>query len=109
MSSVTHHTLALDSSGSTPWVDWHRDGTLRIVAKLTVADAVGGLSIESHPGQTVGFEDETGATQTSLSVTSALDGLTHEWVIPDAPRGRYRVTYAATSDGSADSAVIDVG
>lgn len=115
--SVRRQQLSLAATVRGAWYEQDVAGPLKCVADFGlvnadtgaqysagagVADAVGTLALESWPGQTIGWIDELGDTQTSLAVTSALDGASHEFVIPDAPRGRYRAVYTSTSDGLAD-------
>jgi hypothetical protein len=100
--------LSLAASWTSEWFEWHRSGEpLRILATFAIADAVGTLAIESYPAQTIAFRDENDAPQTTLAVTSALNGLSHEFIIPDAPRTRYRLKYTRTSGGSDDTMDVE--
>ena len=98
--------ISLAASVNSDWLAWDvSGGSLSIRVTFHVADAEGTLGVQSYPGQAVAFLDENEDPQTTLAVTSALDGLTHEFVI-SAPCGRYRVTYTRASGGAADT--IDV-
>lgn len=97
--------LHLAGSVSSDWFEWTRSGEpISILVTFTaIADAVGTLQIERFPAQVIAFADENDTPQTTLAVTAARHGTSHEFVIPDAPRARYRVTYTRTSGGANDT------
>ena len=69
-------------------------------------DAVGTLKLQSsNDGSNwvdIAFQDQTGATQTSISVSSGTDVNQMLSVYP-ATEGNYRVDYAYTSGGSSNT------
>lgn len=101
--------ISLAASISSDWINWGRGGdALSIRAAFSSSgtfDAAGTLAVHSDPAQVVPFRDAGGVVQTSLSVTSALDGTTFEFIIDPAPRQRYRLVYTRSSGGADD--IID--
>ncbi len=97
--------LSLAATTQTPWWVWP-GGDMSVRVTFAVADAVGTVAVQSYPGNAIGFRDSDENLVESLAVSSALNGLTHEFACPGLPRGRYRVAYTRSSGGAADA--IDV-
>lgn len=79
---------------------------LSIQCVISNTDAVGTLAIQaSNDGSNwvaVPFEDENGAIQTTLTVSSGTD-VNHIFRLPEANEAQYRIVYTRTSGGSSNT------
>jgi hypothetical protein len=99
------------SFNSDPFMRHRGDTGVSIQCAFTVADCVGALAVQSSNNNsnwdTVPFKDENGNIQTSLAVTSALNGDSHTFDVET--RAAYvRLAFTHTSDGADDTVTAHV-